>query len=110
MNFITQVSNTINLAMIHSYTAISAAADTYFKNVQNKIVSALNTILPFVWILVALALVGIGLACIIGSDRSKEAAKSKAVYVIVGCAVVLGAMYLASGIANMLTMDAFIVS
>lgn len=110
MNLIAQMNNTINSAMIHSYTAITAAADTYFKNVQNKIVSALNSVLPFVWILVALALIGIGLACIIGSERSKEAAKSKAVYVVVGCGVVLGAMYLASGIANMLTMDTFSVS
>ena len=91
--------------------AIVAANGTqqYFNSVESKVVDALNTIIPFVWVLVAIAMVGIGLACIIGSDQSKAAAKSKAVYVIVGCGVVLGALYLASGIANMLSMGSFSV-
>ena len=70
----------------------------------------LNSCLPFVWIIVALALIGVGLMCIIGSERSKEAAKSKAVYVVIGCGVVLGAMYLAKGVADLLTMGNFTVS
>ena len=48
--------------------------------------------------------------CIIGSERSKEAAKSKAVYVVIGCGVVLGAMYLAKGVEDLLTMGNFTVS
>lgn len=111
MNFISQINNAVNTAIVNTYTAIPAAGGTtnYFNNVQNKIVSALNTVLPYVWILVALALVGVGLACIIGSDRTKEMAKSKAIYIVIGCAVVLGAMYLAKGIANMLTIGNFTV-
>lgn len=99
-------------AVIETFTPVAAAgnATSYFTSVQNKVVSFLNSCLPFVWILVALALIGIGLACIIGSERSKEAAKSKAVYVVIGCGVVLGAMYLAKGVADLLTMGNFSVS
>ncbi len=97
--------NNLN-AIISSLIPVAAAsgATSYFTSVQNKVVSFLNSCLPFVWIIVALALIGVGLMCIIGSERSKEAAKSKAVYVVIGCGVVLGAMYLAKGVADLLTM------
>ena len=100
--------NNLN-AIINSLIPV-AAARSYFTSVQNKVVSFLNSCLPFVWIIVALALIGVGLMCIIGSERSKEAAKSKAVYVVIGCGVVLGAMYLAKGVADLLTMGNFTVS
>ena len=98
--------NNLN-AIISSLIPVAAAsgATSYFTSVQNKVVSFLNSCLPFVWIIVALALIGVGLMCIIGSERSKEAAKSKAVY-----GVVLGAMYLAKGVADLLTMGNFTVS
>lgn len=103
--------NNLN-AIISSLIPVAAAsgATSYFTSVQNKVVSFLNSCLPFVWIIVALALIGVGLMCIIGSERSKEAAKSKAVYVVIGCGVVLGAMYLAKGVADLLTMRNFTVS
>ena len=99
--------NNLN-AIINSLIPVAAAsgATSYFTSVQNKVVSFLNSL----WIIVALALIGVGLMCIIGSERSKEAAKSKAVYVVIGCGVVLGAMYLAKGVADLLTMGNFTVS
>ena len=80
--------NNLN-AIISSLIPVAAAsgATSYFTSVQNKVVSFLNSCLPFVWIIVALALIGVGLMCIIGSERSKEAAKSKAVYVVTRCNV-----------------------
>lgn len=92
----------------HVLADATGGATQYFKSVENKVVEALNGILPFVWLVVAIALIGVGLACIIGSERSKEAAKSKAVYIIVGCGVVLGAMYIATGVAGILSMGDFI--
>lgn len=105
MNVLVNTGSMLNRGM-HVLAATNAT--DYFESVENKVVDALNGIIPFVWLVVAIALVGIGLACIIGSDRSKEAAKSKAVYVIVGCGVVLGAMYIATGVAGILSMGDFV--
>lgn len=85
-------------------TALTADASTYFNSVQNQFEDAINSVLPFVWMAVAVAIIGIGLMCIIGSDRSKEMAKGKFVAVVIGCALVLGAIYIAKGITTMLAI------
>lgn len=83
----------------------TGTTNTYLQDVAKKIGESLQSCLPFVWIVAAIAMVGVGLCCIIGNDRTKEMAKSKAVYIIVGCAVVLGALYLGKGICDILTID-----
>ena len=83
-------------------TALTADASTYFHSVETKFEDAINSVLPFVWMAVAVAIIGI--VCIIGSERSKEMAKSKFVAVVIGCALVLGAIYIAKGISTMLAI------
>ena len=63
---------------------------------------AIDSALPYVWVLVSLAIIGVGLLCIIGSDRSKEVAKSKFVYICIGAALVLAAAYIGKGITSAL--------
>ena len=65
--------NNLN-AIISSLIPVAAAsgATSYFTSVQNKVVSFLNSCLPFVWIIVALALIGVGLMCIIGSEVKRQ--------------------------------------
>lgn len=62
--------------------------------IASQIESFLNQMIPYVWIAVAFAIVGVGLACIIGTDRSRMAVKEKAPYIIVGCILVLGAVHI----------------
>lgn len=86
---------------------ITADATSYFDSVQNKVVNAINSVLPYVWLLVAIAIIGVGLLCIVGSEKSKELAKSKFVSVVIGCGLVLGSLYLGQGIASILSMAQF---
>lgn len=83
---------------------IVAAGETdgsnFWHSVAQSISSAIDSAMIFLWVIVAIALIGVGLACIIGSDRSKEMAKSKFVYIVIGCAVILGSAYLAKGITG----------
>lgn len=99
---VSAVTNSVS-ARIATNMPISADASQYFQSVENKFESAINSVLPFVWMAVAVAIIGIGLMCIIGSERSKEMAKGKFVAVVIGCALVLGAIYIGKGISAMLT-------
>ena len=95
-NFISPVGSAVQKPIL----AAGSSTQNYFQNVESGFESALNTVIPFVWIAVAAAIVGIGLMCIVGSERSKEMAKSKFVGVVIGCALVIGAIYIAKGISN----------
>ena len=68
---------------------VAAEGTNYWQSVSQSIASAIDSALPYVWVLVSLAIIGVGLLCIIGSDRSKEVAKSKFVYICIGAALVL---------------------
>lgn len=92
------------LDFISKAITADTSSSNYFQNVESSFENAVNTIIPFVWIAVAAAIIGIGLMCIIGSERSKEMAKSKFVGVVVGCALVVGAVYIAKGIAGTFQM------
>ena len=72
------------------------------QSVSQSIGNAIDSALPYVWVLVSLAIIGVGLLCIIGSDRSKEVAKSKFVYICIGAALVLAAAYIGKGITSAL--------
>ena len=92
---------------ISSHLPISADMNSYFNTVEDKFTDAINSILPFVWIAAAIAIIGVGLMCTVGSERSKEMAKSKFIGVVIGCALVLGSLYIATGIRDMLQMSNF---
>lgn len=77
---------------------------TFLNTLATNVSNFLNTVAPYVWILVAFALFGMGGACIIGTQQSREAAKAKAPYIIVGSLLVLCAVELAKAIASMLTV------
>jgi len=81
---------------------VAAEGSSYWQSVSQSIANAIDSALPYVWILVSLAIIGVGLLCIIGSDRSKEVAKSKFVYICVGAALVLAAAYIGKGITSAL--------
>lgn len=59
-----------------------------------------NTFSPFVYLLVAAALIIIGVMFIIPSKQTKESAKQHLPMVIVGCGIVLGALTLATEISS----------
>ena len=63
---------------------LAAEGTNYWQSVSQSIANAIDSALPYVWVLVSLAIIGVGLLCIIGSDRSKEVAKSKFVYICIG--------------------------
>ena len=69
---------------------VAAEGTNYWQSVSQSIASAIDSALPYVWVLVSLAIIGVGLLCIIGSDRSKEVAKSKFVYICIGAAAYIG--------------------
>lgn len=50
---------------------VAAEGSNYWQSVSQSIANAIDSALPYVWILVSLAIIGVGLLCIIGSDRSK---------------------------------------
>lgn len=106
MMSLVNTANTI-ATKISSHLPVAADVSSYFDSVENKFTTAINSVLPFVWIAVAIAIIGIGLMCIIGSERSKEMAKSKFVGVVIGCALVLGSLYIGKGITGMLSMNNF---
>ena len=81
---------------------VAAEGSNYWQSVSQSIANAIDSALPYVWILVSLAIIGVGLLCIIGSDRSKEVAKSKFVYICIGAALVLAAAYIGKGITSAL--------
>lgn len=104
MNF-TSIISAVGENLPNIVKAAAGNTQTYFSNVENSFENAINTAIPFVWIAVAAALLGIGLMCIVGSDRSKEMAKSKFAGVIIGCALVVGSVYIAKGIAGIFTIS-----
>lgn len=59
-----------------------------------------NTFSPFVYLLVAAALIIIGIMFIVPSKEAKEKAKSNLPWVIIGCGVVLGALTFAQEISS----------
>lgn len=59
-----------------------------------------NTFSPFVYLLVAAALIIIGVMLIIPSKEAKENAKKNLPYVVVGCGIVLGALTFAQEISG----------
>ncbi len=71
---------------------VAAEGTNYWQSVSQSIASAIDSALPYVWVLVS----------IIGSDRSKEVAKSKFVYICIGAALVLAAAYIGKGITSAL--------
>ena len=77
-----------------------AEATNYWQSVSQSIANAIDSALPYVWVLVSLTIIGVGLLCIIGSDRSKEVAKSKFLYICIGAALVLAAAYIGKGITS----------
>ncbi len=84
---------------------LAAEGTNYWQSVSQSIANAIDSALPYVWVLVSLAIIGVGLLCIIGSDRSKEVAKSKFVYICIGAALVLAAAYIGKGITSALNGD-----
>ena len=81
---------------------LAAEGTNYWQSVSQSIANAIDSALPYVWVLVSLAIIGVGLLCIIGSDRRKEVAKSKFVYICIGAALVLAAAYIGKGITSAL--------
>ncbi len=75
----------------------------FLNTIAQNVSDFLNTVAPFVWILVAVALFGIGGACIIGTQQSREAAKAKAPYILAGSLIILGAVEIAKSITSMLS-------
>lgn len=59
-----------------------------------------NTFSPFVYLLVAAALIIIGVMFIVPSQKTKEQAKTHLPFVVLGCGIVLGAMTLAQEISS----------
>lgn len=59
-----------------------------------------NTFSPFVYLLVAAALIIIGIMFIVPSEKAKEKAKSHVAWVVIGCGIVLGAMTFAQEISS----------
>ena len=104
MNYITNLIQTFiysphTLADNSGGGAGNGFFDTFATNVKNT----LSGISSIVYIVAAIAIVGIGLMCIVGSERSKEAAKSKFLYVVIGVGLVVLAVTLAQGISDMFT-------
>lgn len=96
-NLVTVISNAMAV-LPHNTLAAASGSSNYFETVAKSISDFINTALPFVWVLVGIAVIGVGLLCIIGSDRSKEIAKSKFVYICIGAALIVASFYIAKGI------------
>lgn len=76
----------------------------FLNTLASNIENFLNAISPFVWILVAVAVFGMGGACIIGTSQSREAVKAKAPYICVGAVLILCAVEIGKSLASMLTV------
>ena len=59
-----------------------------------------NTFSPFVYLLVAVSLIIIGVMFIVPSQKAKEIAKSHVGWVVIGCGIVLGALTFAREISS----------
>ena len=92
----------MNITSVMPTPNLAAEGTNYWQSVSQSIANAIDSALPYVWVLVSLAIIGVGLLCIIGSDRSKEVAKSKFVYICIGAALVLAAAYIGKGITSAL--------
>ena len=64
-------------------------------NLEQTGVSFINSIRPIVWIIVAIALVGTGIACIVGGDEGRQRAKKTLPWVAIGAVLIVGAMEIA---------------
>lgn len=88
--------------MVHVIQIAPIKADVT-SNIKTNLEKLAKGIQPFAYAIVALALVVIGLMCLIGGDNGREAAKKSAPAVCIGCMLLNGAVtfgkYL-SGIFN----------
>ena len=76
------------------------ASGNGMKDFMNGIYTFVTSYKDLVYMLVASALVIIGIMFIIPSEKSKESAKSALPWVLVGCGIVLGATMLANQMSN----------
>lgn len=77
--------------------------NNYLQQIADNVVGFLNSIAPFVYVIVAVALAGVGAVFIFGSDRAKQAAKEKIPYIIIGTLLCLGPTIIAQAITTTLT-------
>lgn len=68
------------------------------ENFALKIEAFVNSVAPYVYALVALALLVIGIMMIWPSERSKEKAKEAVPWVVIGAAIAIGAVTIAKSI------------
>lgn len=75
------------------------------KNFVNGLYSYVTMFQPLVNLLVAIALVVVGILFILPFEKTKEAAKSAVPWIMIGAGMVLGAGELAREFCNKLTFD-----
>lgn len=92
-----------NLASRLAVQVTLASTNSYLEQIKNNIVSFLDDVAPFVYVIVAVALAGVGAVFIFGSDRAKQAAKEKIPYIIIGTLLCLGPTIIAQAITNALS-------
>ena len=92
-----------NLASRLAVQVTLASTNSYLEQIKNNIVSFLDDVAPYVYVIVAVSLAAIGLVFIFGSDRAKQLAKEKIPYIIVGTLLCLGPTIIAQAITNALS-------
>ncbi|MCL3787239.1 hypothetical protein E2N93_04270 [Ruminococcus bromii] len=92
-----------NLASRLAVQVTLASTNSYLEQIKNNIVSFLDDVAPYVYVIVAVSLAAVGLVFIFGSDRAKQLAKEKIPYIIVGTLLCLGPTIIAQAITNALS-------
>lgn len=67
---------------------------------MNGLYNVVNSVTPTIYLLVACALIFVGLLFIIPSEKTKQAAKSALPFIVLGCGIVLLATTLATEISS----------
>ena len=92
-----------NLASRLAVQVTLASTNSYLEQIKNNIVSFLDDVAPYDYVIVAVSLAAVGLVFIFGSDRAKQLAKEKIPYIIVGTLLSLGPTIIAQAITNALS-------
>lgn len=76
--------------------------NNYLQQIADNVVGFLNSIAPFVYVVVGVALFAVGLIFIAGTDRAKQAAKEKIPHIIIGTLLCLGPTIIAQALTTTL--------
>ena len=82
---------------------VTLSTTNYLQQVADNVCGFLNDIAPFVYVIVAAALMGMGALFIFGGERARQAAKEKVPFILIGTVLVLGCTVIAQAISGTFT-------